>query len=107
MSIKQESHRRGSEKLSRRLLPPGRQSATSSFFQRIDEQRIPCLLDCFNTGMHAAVVGKFDLAPAHDFKQCAISVFGCSFCVHNLPVAQVRGADVLARYHLHGTAASR
>src|SRR5438132_1215357 len=59
MRTKQESHRRLSEKRSRRLLPPGRQSATSLFFQRINEQRIPCLLDCFNTGMNASVVGKF------------------------------------------------
>src|SRR5882724_5147811 len=94
MSTKQESHRRLSEKRSRRLLPPGRQSATSFFFQRIDEQRIPCLLDCFNTGMNAPVVGKFDLSPAHHFKQCGSSVFSRGFGVHNLAVAQVSGADV-------------
>src|SRR2546423_1544995 len=94
MSIKQESHRRRSEKLSRRLLPPGRQSATSLFFERIDEQRIPCLLDCFNTGMNASVVGEFDLPPAHHFKQRAISAFSRGFRVHNLAIAQVSGADV-------------
>src|SRR5436305_15062994 len=94
MRTKQESHRRLSEKRSRRLLPPGRQSAASLFFQRIDEQRIPCLLDWFNTGMNASVVGEFDLPPTHHFKQCAISAFSCGFRVHSLAVAQVSGADV-------------
>src|SRR5437870_6102250 len=94
MSTKQEAHRRLPEKLSRRLLPPGRQSATSLFFQRIDEQRIPCPLDCFNTGMNASVVGEFDLPPPHHFKKCAISAFSRGFRVHNLAVAQVSSADV-------------
>src|SRR5205807_7762718 len=52
----QESHRRTWEKLSRGLLPPGRQGATSPFLERVDQQRIPCLPDCFNPGMNATVV---------------------------------------------------
>src|SRR5437763_14237949 len=72
MRIKQESHGRVSEKRSRRLLSPHGKGATPPFFQRIDEQRFPCLLDCFNTGMNSSVVGILDFPPALDFIQCGI-----------------------------------
>src|SRR5205823_4778018 len=103
---KQESHRRALEKRSPDLVPPGGQGATSSFFQRIEEQCIPFLTNCFNTGGGDTVVGKFNFAPAHDFNQSVISVFCAGLGVHDLAISQINGADVGTRNHLQGAAAA-
>src|SRR4029079_11005523 len=96
LGIEQESHRRVLEKDSPGLLPPGRQGTASSFFQRVEEQCVPCLTNCFNTREGGAVVSKFDFAPTHDFNERVISAFCAGLSMHELAISQINGTDVRA-----------